>query len=433
MNSPWKAELLRLMVAVVAVLMLKQVSGQWLLSVIVVACVYIIFLLVKLFQIFAWLREGVRTDKIPQGSGVFEGIISLIYRHKKAIEESNAQEKAITQQFHETISAIPSATIILNHLNEIEWANYPALTLLGINGQRDVGIKIDHLIRHHDFIEHLYRNNHEQFEMVSLLSPDVTLAIQVVDYSPRKRLLIAHDISPHIAVQRSRRTFIANASHELRTPLTVIAGYLEFMQSDPELPDSLQRPVEKSIEQSNNMQALISDLLALSKLENKPVNPEALSVIDVSKHLDAILQTLEAGGKTSNHTIRADVDKTLTVQIIEKELNSICFNLINNAVKYSEPDSEITIRWHRAGDNAVFSVTDEGIGIAPEHIHHLTERFYRVDSGRSRRVGGTGLGLSIVKHIVERHNGRIEIHSRLKEGSIFSVILPITQNFSEAA
>lgn len=426
MYNLWRSELLRLLLVVFVIGLVFQVVGNWLVAVIIGFSGYIIFLLYKLFEIYHWLNQGGKTDNVPEGSGILGHIIRLIYRHKKNIEESNELEKAITRQFNETISAIPSATIVLNQHNEIDWANYPSLTLLGINGQRDVGIKIDLLIRNHTFVEHLYQHSNEQFEMTSPVSTDMTLAIQLVNFSERKRLLIAHDISPHIAVQRSRKTFIANASHELRTPLTVIAGYLDFMQSEADLPLSLQRPVTKAIEQSENMKSLINDLLALSKLEDNTLKSKELSEIHLDKHLEQVVQTLEAGGRTSAHTLYVTVDEGLTLYASQKELDSVCFNLINNAVKYSEPETTITISWRKSGRYAIFSVTDEGIGIAPEHIQHLTERFYRVDSGRSRRVGGTGLGLSIVKHIVERHNGRMEIHSRVGEGSTFSVILPIT-------
>lgn len=421
-----RQELLKFIFLFLGIMMLNQVISNWALSILLGGGVYITLLLRKLYEINHWLSRGMDSELTPESSGIMGNIITLIYRHKKTIEDSHQQQTAITRQFNETIAAIPSATIVLNESNEIEWANYPALSLLGINGQRDVGIKIDHLLRQESFTCQLYADNCEQFEMVSPVSPEMTLAVQLVKYAHRKRLLIAHNITPHIEVQRSRKTFIANASHELRTPLTVIAGYLEFMQSTPDLPESLQRPLQQSIEQSVNMQILINDLLTLSKLEDKYLNPKKLSTLDLSKHLDMILCTLADSGKSKQHTMISHCDKGLTIDVAEKELNSVCYNLISNAIKYSDTGSEIHISWRRVSDGLVqFSVIDNGIGIAPEHIAHLTERFYRVDSGRSRRIGGTGLGLSIVKHIVERHNGRLEIDSRLGAGSTFSVILPI--------
>ncbi len=335
--------------------------------------------------------------------------------------------------------------MILGSNNEIEWANYPALLLLGIDAQKDVGNKIHSLIRQAKFAKQISKEGNIAFEMVSPVDKEITLFVQLAEYAAQKRLLLAHNISANIDSQRSRKTFIANASHELRTPLTVVAGYLEFMQHAPDLPETLAMPVNRALEQSENMRILIEDLLTLSRLEDKALSPKSISKIDVQKHLAGILQSLKDSGKLQHHSItteikagievdsQADIEEnvktdteSLYLEASEKELDSVCYNFINNAIKYSEPDTEIHIVWEKINDKQLkFSVTDNGIGIAPEHIAHLTERFYRVDSGRSRRVGGTGLGLSIAKHIAERHHGHIEIHSHLGEGSTFSVILPI--------
>lgn len=423
---PWRSESIRLFGLLLGILFLQQITGIWWVSILLSSAIYIAFMLHRMHQLYEWLKTGMPDGKTPVADGILGHIITLIYRHKKAAEATNQAQKSLNRQFHETISAIPSATIILNQHNAIEWANYSALALLGINGQRDIGIKIDNLLRQQEFLSHLRKGNHEQFEISSPISPNLTLAVQVVRYAGHRRLLIAHNITPHIELQRSRKTFIANASHELRTPLTVIAGYLEFMQSDPALPDNLQHPVNKAVEQAGNMEMLINDLLVLSKLEGKDLQEQHISLINLTDHTNMILQTLEASGKTHDHIILSHVDESLSIKASEKELNSVCYNLINNAIKYSESGSEITIRWERqSNDQVKFSVTDQGIGIAPEHITYLTERFYRVDGGRSKRVGGTGLGLSIVKHILERHHARLEINSRLGEGSTFSAVFPI--------
>lgn len=427
--NPWRSEWITLLSIFMLTPFIYYLSGWWWLAIATSSGLYIALLWHKLHHIHEWLKSGMPDGKAPEVDGVLGHFVTLIFRHKKASERATREQKYLNQQFNETISAIPSATIILDKENRIEWANYSALTLLGINGQRDMGMKIDNLVRQGDFLKQLQKPTSEQFEIQSPISPNLTLAAQLVKYGERRRLLLAHNITPHIEVQRSRKTFIANASHELRTPLTVVTGYLEFMQSDSELAESLKRPVEKAIEQASNMEMLINDLLILSKLEDKELNAQDLSPIRLKTHLDSTMQTLEASGKTSNHIIRTNIDyDDLIIEANEKELNSICFNLINNAIKYSEANSEIIVSWKKLSENHVkFSVSDQGIGIAPEHIAHLTERFYRVDSGRSKRAGGTGLGLSIVKHILERHHGRLEIHSALGAGSMFSAILPIKQ------
>ncbi|MBS9778013.1 MAG: phosphate regulon sensor histidine kinase PhoR [Gammaproteobacteria bacterium] len=427
-SNPWRTEFYKIILVIACCYALYQITHSWIIAIAVVLISFIGFIGFKLHEVLYWLDHGMQDELTPESGGVIGKIISLAYRHKKTIEKSYQQQQSTVKQFTDIISAIPSATVILSQENEVEWANYPALLLLGIDAQQDIGIKIDSLIRQTDFSKKLRKTDNKEFEMISPVDSDMILVVQLAKYARKKRLLLAHNISPHIEVQRSRKTFIANASHELRTPLTVVSGYLEYIHSTPDLPDSLLLPVEKALEQSANMQVLIDDLLVLSKLENKELTPDSLTQIDLQNHLSKILQTLAAGGKTKFHKIISHVDKNLSIDACEKELDSVCYNLINNALKYSEKGSKICIAWEQIDKKQVkFSVEDNGIGIAPEHIARLTERFYRVDSGRSRRVGGTGLGLSITKHIVERHNGRMEIHSRLGEGSRFFVIFPMSQ------
>ncbi|MGY0399089.1 MAG: phosphate regulon sensor protein PhoR [Ostreibacterium sp.] len=425
-KHPWKTEVFKLLVAGLCCLVLFDLTNQWVFAISVTLIGYFLRFMFKLYEVLRWLQHDISDKLMPEANGVLGSIIGLVYQRKKYLEGCHEQQKSMAQQFHEAILAIPSATIILSQENEIEWANYPALLLLGVNGQRDIGVKIDGLIRQTDFVRHLTHHTGEPFEIISPIDDSIILSVQVVQYAQFRKLLIAHHITSHIEVQRSRKLFIANASHELRTPLTVIAGYLEFIASDSNLPDTCQIPVKQAIEQSKNIQVLINDLLVLSKLENCELESHHITRIDLATHLATILQTLVASGKTDKYSIRSSVDEKLWIEASEKELNSVCYNLINNAVKYSESGSKLYIFWRKLpNEQVIFSVRDQGIGIAPEHITHLTERFYRVDNGRSRRVGGTGLGLSIVKHIVERHNGRMEIDSRLGEGSIFSIILPI--------
>lgn len=425
-NHYWYREVLKLLFFLGLCFSLRYVTGDWSLAIIVTLVIYFGMWVWLLRRLFRWLNSGMQDELMPQNYGVVGEIIRLIMQYKKNVDKNYKKQKATVKQFTDIIAAIPSATVILNKNNEVEWANYPALLLLGIDRHKDIGVNIQMLLRQSKFIKHLNKKSGREFEMLSPVDPSMTLVVQLAKYTPKKRLLLAHNISANIESQRSRRTFIANASHELRTPLTVIAGYLEFIQSDPSLPENLQTPVNKAIEQSGNMQVLINDLLVLSSLENKTLNVQQLTHIKLKEHLKVILKTLAASGETKGYEVISSVTDNLFIEAVEKELNSVCYNLIHNAIKYSERGTKIIVNWSAIDNQQVmFSVTDQGIGIAPEHIKHLSERFYRVDSGRSRRVGGTGLGLSIVKHIVERHQGKLEIHSRLGQGSTFSVILPV--------
>ncbi len=425
----WYIEALKLFVVLLCCIGLRYLFDSWSIAIAVSLLAYIALLALRLWQIVRWLDSGLSDDLTPGGHGVVKTIITQITTYKKNIEKSQKRQQSTVQQVTDILSAMPSATVILNKRNEIEWANYPALLLLGIDSNTDIGINIANLFRQSKFIKQLGKKKSREFEIVSPVNPDMMLMIQLAPYTDNKRLLLAHNISSHIENQNAKKTFIANASHELRTPLTVITGYLEFIQSDPELPKSLHVPVQKSLQQSANMCSLVEDLLTLSRLESKTLDKSALVQIDAQQHLNGILQTLNANNKLADYTISHSVTKGLTLYAVPKELDSVCYNLINNALKYSEKGTEIRIVWEKINKKQIkFSVTDNGIGIAPEHIAHLSKRFYRVDSGRSRRVGGTGLGLSIVKHIIERHNGHLEIHSRLGEGSTFSVILPLPRH-----
>ncbi len=426
----WLSELLTIIIIFFCCLILYKIIGNFSLLVIICLVIYMTFFAFRLHRFLHWLKNGMQQELTPKSYGVIRVIIDLVYQYKKTIEKSDAQQKAMVKQFTNIISTIPCATVILNQDNDIEWANYSALLLLGIDGQQDIGVNIQTLLRQSKFIKQLGKKSSQEFEIISPVNATVTLAVRITEYTHKKRLLLAHNISSNIDSQHSRKTFVANASHELRTPLTVIAGYLEFIQSDPSLPANLYTPVNKALKQSDNMLILIEDLLTLSRLENKKLTKKSLCRINLQEHLNGVLQTLTASGKLEKYKIICDVEENLFIEALPKELDSVCYNLINNALKYSEAGTEIRITWKKNQQNikqqqAKFSVTDQGIGIAPEHIAHLTERFYRVDNGRSRRVGGTGLGLSIVKHIVERHHGCMEIYSRLGEGSTFSVIFPL--------
>ena len=224
-----------------------------------------------------------------------------------------------------------------------------------------------------------------------------------------------------------RRDFIANVSHELRTPLTVVGGFLETL-SDMEgaVPDALKTYFGMMQEQTGRMRRIIEDLLTLSTIESSSDAPDDIE-IDMS-HLLKALQNDALGLSQSlyktKHKIHLDVDSTLNLSGAQEELHSAFSNLISNAIRYTPKGGEIFITWSLINEQPVFSVRDTGIGIEQQHIDRLTERFYRVDRGRSRETGGTGLGLSIVKHILIRHQAKLEISSEIGVGSTFNVVFP---------
>jgi two-component system phosphate regulon sensor histidine kinase PhoR len=214
-----------------------------------------------------------------------------------------------------------------------------------------------------------------------------------------------------------RRDFVANASHELRSPLTVITGYLDTLADDDEMPESWQVPISEMLRQSHRMTQILRDLIDLTRLESAETLADE-DFIDVRQMLRDIVAEFETRKKRPKLKLHLETDSALLGS--ESELHSVFFNLINNAVRFTPETGSVDIYWRADGDQAVFDVVDTGIGIPVELIPRLTERFYRVDTTRSRATGGTGLGLAIVKHALQRHGGQLEIESVEGEGSRFS-------------
>jgi two-component system phosphate regulon sensor histidine kinase PhoR len=232
-------------------------------------------------------------------------------------------------------------------------------------------------------------------------------------------------------LENMRKDFVATASHELRSPLSVITGYLETLYHDPALDHGLQGPVGEMRRQAARMTSIIQDLLALSKLEE---SEEIVGgdYIDVPALL-AVLRKDVLARATHPRDVRIRIDSTAALRGDEPEIHSAFSNLVDNAAKYTPAEGSIEMRWWLDDEAAHFSVTDTGIGIPPEHIPRLTERFYRVDSGRSRATGGSGLGLAIVKHVLQRHGATLDIESVQGVGSTFTCHFPLQRVSDEHA
>jgi two-component system phosphate regulon sensor histidine kinase PhoR len=223
-------------------------------------------------------------------------------------------------------------------------------------------------------------------------------------------------------IEQMRRDFIANASHELRTPLTVINGFLEIAHMQPDLdPQTRARHLELMVDQGQRMQNLVDDMLVLTRLESLdfPVREEVLDMHRLLEQVRAEGEALSAG----RHKVSLEFNGP-RLKGSHDELRSAIGNLVSNAVRYTPEGGDITIRWFESVQGPCCSVSDTGIGIKPEHIARLTERFYRVDKGRSRETQGTGLGLAIVKHVLARHDAQLRVESEAGKGSTFTIQFP---------
>jgi two-component system phosphate regulon sensor histidine kinase PhoR len=314
--------------------------------------------------------------------------------------------------------------ILLSASDQIEWCNPSAELQLGLNLQQDSGKPIGYLVRQNEFIDYLKSKDYvEPIKLKSVRNPDLTLEIQLVPFGDMQKLLLCHDITSLEKLETMRRDFVANVSHELRTPLTVVGGFLETLEDmDSNMPESTRHYFKLMQEQASRMRHLVEDLLTLSQLESSQNVPQE-NEIDVHALLNLVMSEARSLSN-GRHRITLQADEAIRLTGAADELHSAFGNLVSNAIRYTPDGGEICIAWQSRGDEAVFSVTDTGIGIEPQHLGRLTERFYRVDRSRSRETGGTGLGLSIVKHILTRHQARLEIHSEVGKGSTFSAVFP---------
>ena len=284
----------------------------------------------------------------------------------------------------------------------------------------DIGHRLDNLLRYPDFVAYLKAPTGDGITVASPRHETGWLHVQIIPYGTDQRLAIVRDVTNEKNVERTRRDFVANASHELRSPLTVISGYLDALDEAGDIPDAWRAPVVEMQRQAERMTRLLRDLIELTRLESADASASR-DFIDVGAMLKPIVQEFQVRlGPTVELTLETDA----ALLGKESELHSIFYNLVNNAVRFTPPSGNVKVVWRAADGAAVFEVIDTGIGIAEEQIPRVTERFYRVDPGRSRASGGTGLGLAIVKHALQRHEGQLSIVSREGEGSTFSCRFP---------
>jgi two-component system phosphate regulon sensor histidine kinase PhoR len=374
-----------------------------------------------LHQLGEWLNDP-QSGRLPDGWGAWTDVFARLYRMRRE-DERNQQELAEwLARFRQAMHLLPEGVAIMDDVLFLEWCNPAAERHLGLTMERDKGLRVTNLVRHPEFIDYIILGRYEQ--PLTLAFRGRKIECRIIPFENRRQILVTHDATDTERVEAMRRDFIANASHELRTPLTVIVGFLEIAMSDPCM-DTATRTAHLKLmtEQGERMQRLIGDMLTLSRLESDEF-PLRRERVDVTALVESVAEEARAlsGGR---HQIAVDIDGPDVMGSME-ELRSAFANLASNAVRYSPQGGTIRLSWKRGADDLQFAVADCGIGIDPQHISRLTERFYRVDKSRSRETQGTGLGLAIVKHVLLRHGGRLKICSTPGEGSTFTASLPNT-------
>jgi two-component system phosphate regulon sensor histidine kinase PhoR len=376
------------------------------------------FQLANLARLARWLRDGT-AEEPPELGGLWGGVVVRILRLFRRKQFHKQRLLRLLRELRQSTAAMPDGVVVLNPQSEILWFNRTAGLLLQFRGRGDVGLRIENLVRQPEFVRYLRSREYANPVIVRAAAGiEQYLSIQIVPYGAGQLLILVRDVTREALLEAMRKDFVANASHELRSPLTVISGYLETLAQDAQIDPLLSAPIQEMRRQALRMNAIVKDLLELSRLEasDRPV----LGIpIDIAALLAQLKQDVLA---RPSHPAQLSVAVDSPAVLIgdEEQIHSAFSNLVDNAAKYTLPGGSLAMRWWVDAAGGHFAVTDSGIGIAPEHLPRLTERFYRADPGRSRATGGSGLGLAIVKHVLQRHGASLQIESVEGRGSTFS-------------
>ncbi len=384
--------------------------------------VYLLLHLSDLLRVLHWLRRDEPT-LAPEIAGPWGDLVAMIVRLYRRKQFHKRRLLRLLRELRRSTAAMPDGVVVLNPQAEILWFNRTAARLLGLRGKGDIGLRIENLVRSPEFVRYLRGG---QYALPVILRSNVGveqyLSIQIVPYGAGQLLALVRDVTRQARLEAMRKDFVANASHELRSPLTVIAGYLETLTQDPGVDPTIVGPLQEMRRQALRMTGIVQDLLDLSRLEasDRAAPSEPIDVVALMSQLrrDLLARTV----RPSQVVMQVDSNSKLLGE--DELIHSAFANLVDNAAKYTPPDGSVQMRWWTDAEGGHFSVIDTGIGIAADHIPRLTERFYRVDSGRSRETGGSGLGLAIVKHVLQRHGAQLSIESQEGRGSSFTCHFP---------
>jgi two-component system phosphate regulon sensor histidine kinase PhoR len=410
MNSGLRREIINLVASGVLILILGALTGYTLELLLLGLVAYLIWHIYNLSKLINWLDRP--TKVLPESRGIWDELYYQLYHLYHRQRKARKKLKTIVNRFQNSTQALPIAAIALNRNDEIEWFNQAAAQLFNLQQARDVGNRINNLLRIPAFTNYLLKRDFGEFVEFEINHRQISLCI--TPYGHNQFLLTARDITHQRQLEDMRRDFVANASHELRTPITVIAGFVEALSEQGD--EKIKAPLARIQQQTDRMQQILEDLIILARLESRE-SPELHDRVD----LEEIVQQVYNDALDLDQGRHDIVTSTCPASIMGNrvELQMAITNLVTNAIRYTPEGGTIRL-FNSIDEHGVHvGVEDNGIGIMPEHISRLTERFYRVDPGRSREKGGTGLGLAIVKHVLDRHNAVLFVNSVPGEGSLF--------------
>jgi len=417
--SPWRQETILIIASLIVLAIMGSIIDQSLLMVMLGLAGWLTWYILQMKKLLLWLEKSKK--KLPEDTpGMWGYVYYRLLAQDKKSKNRKKRIRRIIKEFSASTRAMPDATVVLNDRFEIQWVNEAATKVLGLR-RNDTGQLITDLLRQPEFQEWIYQNQmQEDYVNRSPKDPNMSLMMRAVPYGNQQYLLVARDITERLRLDQMRQDFIANASHELRTPLSVMQGSLEMLESKLENEKNLEKPLHWMRKQSERMQSILEDLLTLARLEAYRPERADLQEINMSELIRLITEEARfLSNKNGGHEWTVKLEDTPLILGNLEHFRILVSNLVFNAVRYTPSGGAIKVVWERRVNSLHFSVIDTGPGIPARDIPRLTERFYRVDVGRSRDTGGTGLGLAIVKHILDIYQSRLEVLSQLGHGSQF--------------
>lgn len=438
--SELRHHLYLILATLIVVVVASLLAGGLQIMLISLCCLFFLWLAgywYHLFKLVRWL-ERPKLRNVPQGIGIWNNIFNTLMLQARSRKKRKQKLGVALLRFNRIAETIPEGVLILGQDGHIQWLNHLAAIHLNLDAEQDNNSMLTDLIENIDFRRFLDEPATESVNIKLTLEnmnsglPRVLNIIRT-PFDEQATLIITQDITAAEQVNATRTAFVANVSHELRTPLTVINGFLETLTDMPDLPqEQRQSFIALMSKEGARMNHLLADLLTLSRLENQVVSSVRKQPVNLSTLAEQVVFEAEILSENKHHFI-CEIAADIWIEGIQQDLYNAFSNLLFNAVRYTPQYGTITIRLYSEQDEnnyqqTVFQVSDTGPGIAAEHIPHLTERFYRVDSGRSRQSGGTGLGLAIAKYALAEHGGKLQIESIAGHGSTFSAVLPQMNN-----
>ncbi len=369
-----------------------------------------------------------QSEELGNLSDAMNEMASQLHNRIGTIVQQRNEREAILSSLAEGVLALDMNERVVNY-------NAKVLELLKISDNDIIGKSIQEIVRNkelHDFIKSiLLEKNEKDTEFDVKLSSEryITVYGTLLKNHDNKKIgtvIVFNDVTKLKRLDKIRRDFVANVSHELRTPITAIKGSVETLLDgaldDKENAIKFSQIIDRHTER---LTSIVEDLLSLAKFENETVvQTLQFSDVNLNELIDSSIFAVEQKSVKKNITIVLHCENNMIVSVHQKYLEHALINLLDNAIKYSDENKPIRIDVTNHSDKIEIAITDQGCGIPEQHLSRLFERFYRVDSARSRELGGTGLGLAIVKHVARVHRGTVHVKSELNKGSTFSMFIP---------